>query len=60
VPLGFASTMREVLQIIGEPLESPVAGASIREGSTNGKAWVDFAEPVPALGGMGLRKEVRR
>jgi putative radical SAM enzyme (TIGR03279 family) len=60
VPIGFASSMRDVLQILREPLESQVAGAGVREGSTNGKAWVDFAGSEAALGGMGLRKEVRR
>lgn len=43
VPLAFASTMREVLQIVSEPLESPVAGATVAR-RTNGKAWVDFAQ----------------
>jgi hypothetical protein len=52
--------MRDVLQILREPLESQVAGAGVREGSTNGKAWVDFAGSEATLGGMGLRKEVRR
>jgi len=42
-PLAFASTMREVLQIVSEPLESPVAGATVAERS-NGKAWVDFSQ----------------
>ena len=42
VPLAFASTMSEVLQIVREPLESPVAGATVA-GTTNGKAWVDYA-----------------
>jgi putative radical SAM enzyme (TIGR03279 family) len=42
VPVAFASTMSEVLQIIHEPLESELAGATTAA-STNGKAWVDFA-----------------
>jgi putative radical SAM enzyme (TIGR03279 family) len=44
VPIAFASTMREVLQIIREPLESPVAGATVAQ-RTNGKAWVDYSQP---------------
>jgi NifB/MoaA-like Fe-S oxidoreductase len=43
VPLAFASTLREVLQIVREPLESPVTGATVAE-KTNGKAWVDFSQ----------------
>jgi putative radical SAM enzyme (TIGR03279 family) len=43
VPLAFASTMREVLQSLREPLESPVTGASVAE-KTNGKAWVDYSQ----------------
>lgn len=42
VPIAFASTMREVLQIVREPLESPVFGASTGA-TTNGKAWVDYS-----------------
>ncbi len=42
VPLAFASTMREVLQIVREPLESQVAGAHVGA-TTNGKSWVDYA-----------------
>jgi putative radical SAM enzyme (TIGR03279 family) len=65
VPLAFASTMREVLQILAEPLESPVAGPGVlgaaTAASTNGKAWVDWTLAAPApLGGRGLAKEVRR
>jgi putative radical SAM enzyme (TIGR03279 family) len=41
VPLAFASTLREVLQFVREPLESDVTGASVAA-TTNGKAWVDF------------------
>ncbi|MBI2723821.1 MAG: DUF512 domain-containing protein [Chloroflexi bacterium] len=40
-PLGFASTLREVLQIVAEPLESDIAGAAVSP-VTNGKSWVDF------------------
>ncbi len=41
VPLAFASTLREVLQILDEPLHSDVTGASV--GATaNGKSWVEF------------------
>jgi len=43
VPLAFASTMREVLKIVREPLESTVSGARVAA-TTNGKAWVDFDE----------------
>jgi putative radical SAM enzyme (TIGR03279 family) len=53
VPLAFASTLREVLQIVAEPLESDVTGAGIAA-TTNGKAWVDYAEggaPVAARSG---------
>ncbi len=74
VPLAFASTLREVLQILGEPLESQLTGAAVSEQSTNGKAWVDWSLETPppsfpgkgvgglgsALGGRGLAKEVRR
>jgi putative radical SAM enzyme (TIGR03279 family) len=41
VPLAFATTPREVLQILARPLQSPVAGAAIAA-ATNGKAWVDY------------------
>ena len=43
VPVAFASTLSEVLQIIGEPLESDVVGAITNASSTNGKAWVDYS-----------------
>lgn len=43
VPLAFASTMREVLKIVSEPIESPVSGVRVAA-TTNGKAWVDFEE----------------
>jgi putative radical SAM enzyme (TIGR03279 family) len=43
VPLGFASTPREVLQILDQPLQSLVTGAAVAT-TTNGKAWVDFDE----------------
>jgi putative radical SAM enzyme (TIGR03279 family) len=59
VPLAFASTMREVLQILAEPLESPLTGAASAS-ATNGKAWVDWSDEALALGGRGLAKEVRR
>jgi NifB/MoaA-like Fe-S oxidoreductase len=42
VPIAFATTMREVLQIVREPLESAVSGASTGA-TTNGKAWVDYS-----------------
>jgi len=57
------------LQILAEPLESPLTGAAsagvAKAAATNGKAWVDWSAdssaeaPVP-LGGRGLAKEVRR
>ena len=43
VPLAFATTLREVLQIAAEPLESQLAGATVGA-TTNGKAWVDYSE----------------
>jgi putative radical SAM enzyme (TIGR03279 family) len=43
VPLAFASTPREVLQILDGPLQSPVTGAAVAS-TTNGKAWVDYDE----------------
>lgn len=43
VPLAFATTLREVLQIAAEPLESQLAGATAGA-TTNGKAWVDYSE----------------
>jgi len=45
VRIAFASTMREVLQIAREPLESPVVGA-VTGATTNGKAWVDYSALV--------------
>jgi NifB/MoaA-like Fe-S oxidoreductase len=62
MPLAFASAPGEVLQILAEPLESPLTGAA-SAATTNGKAWVDWsneAEPPMPLGGRGLAKEVRR
>jgi putative radical SAM enzyme (TIGR03279 family) len=41
VPIAFASTMREVLQIVAEPLESDVTGSAVGA-TTNGKSWVEF------------------
>ena len=43
VPLAFVSTPREVLQILDQPLQSPVTGAAVAS-TTNGKAWVDYDE----------------
>jgi len=43
VPIAFATTMREVLTILSEPVESQVMGAVQRSDATNGKAWVDYA-----------------
>jgi putative radical SAM enzyme (TIGR03279 family) len=64
VPLAFASTLREVLQILAEPIESPLTGAvsaGAAKAATNGKSWVDWSDQAPApLGGRGLAKEVRR
>ncbi len=60
VPVAFASTLREVLQIVREPLESQgSAGATVAQ-TTNGKSWVDFDERERPLGGMGLAAEQRR
>jgi putative radical SAM enzyme (TIGR03279 family) len=42
-PLRFATTMRDILQILGEPLESPQEPSPGRAVRTNGKAWVDYA-----------------
>jgi putative radical SAM enzyme (TIGR03279 family) len=42
VPVAFATTMSDVLRILGEPLESGVIGA-VPNAATNGKAWVDYA-----------------
>ena len=48
VPLAFASTLREVLQIVGDPIHSDVTGAEVGA-TTNGKSWVEFdAVRVPA------------
>jgi putative radical SAM enzyme (TIGR03279 family) len=58
VPLAFASTFSEVLQILGEPLESHQPGAAHGR-ATNGKSWVDWSLEAPARGGRGLAKEVR-
>src|SRR5438105_1367356 len=44
VPVAFASTLREVLQIVREPLSSEVIGAQTNASSTNGKAWVNYSE----------------
>ncbi len=41
VPIAFASTMREVLQILREGVSSGVTGADIGA-TTNGKSWVDY------------------
>ncbi len=43
VPVAFASTMREVLQIVSEPLLSEVTGAGVAS-ATNGKSWVDYSK----------------
>lgn len=42
VPLAFASTMSEVLQIVRDRVVSGVTGASAGL-TTNGKSWVDYA-----------------
>lgn len=54
VPLAFASTLREVLQILDEPLESDVTGAGVAR-TSNGKSWVDYEKggvPEAAMAGM--------
>jgi len=43
VPLAFASTLSEALTILGDPVESPVTGATVAH-RTNGKAWVEYDE----------------
>lgn len=58
-PLAFASTMSGVLQILAEPLESPLTGIAAIGERSNGKSWVDWSLEAPALGGRGLAKEVR-
>jgi NifB/MoaA-like Fe-S oxidoreductase len=58
VPLAFASTMSDVLQILTEPLESQQSTVPRPERS-NGKAWVDWTLRTPSPGGRGLAKEVR-
>jgi NifB/MoaA-like Fe-S oxidoreductase len=58
VPLAFASTMSEVLQILGQPIESQQTPGSAHR--SNGKSWVDWQLEAPALGGRGLAKEARR
>ncbi len=47
VPIAFASTLREVLQILDEPLHSDVTGAAVGA-AANGKSWVEFDAAVPA------------
>ena len=54
VPLGFASSMRDVLQILREPLESEVRGAE-PGATTNGKAWVDY-ESIALEGGAAAAR----
>jgi NifB/MoaA-like Fe-S oxidoreductase len=52
VPIGFASTLGEVLQIFREPLDSQVTGA-VAGVTANGKSWVDsdaLAMPVGTEG----------
>ncbi len=49
VPLAFASTLREVLQVLDEPLHSDVTGAGV-VGTANGKSWVEFEGVAPATG----------
>lgn len=42
VPIAFASTMREALQILIEGVSSDVTGA-VTGATTNGKSWVDYS-----------------
>jgi putative radical SAM enzyme (TIGR03279 family) len=49
VPVAFASTLREVLQIVGDPLHSDVTGAGVGA-TTNGKSWVQFDAAGAAAG----------
>jgi putative radical SAM enzyme (TIGR03279 family) len=55
-PVAFASTLGEVLQIVSEPLESPVSGATIGA-TTNGKAWVDYASLAEGGAPQAARQE---
>jgi hypothetical protein len=61
VPVAFASTLGEVLQILVKPLESQLNGGHATGQASNGKSWVDWSLDAPApRGGQGLAKEVRR
>ena len=53
-PVAFASTLREVLQIVGEPVESLVTGAGVKGATTNGKSWVEYG--TPETGGTAKRR----
>jgi putative radical SAM enzyme (TIGR03279 family) len=54
-PIAFASTMREVLQMIREGVSSDVNGAAAGV-TTNGKSWVDYGAME---GGESEREPVR-
>ncbi len=56
MPVAFASTLREVLQIVREPIESDVTGAIPNAANTNGKAWVDYSDLRPAESATNARK----
>lgn len=42
VPLAFASALREVVDVLREPVDSSQLSGAERAGATNGKAWVDY------------------
>ncbi len=50
VPIAFASTMSEVLQIVRDGVVSGVTGASAGA-TTNGKSWVDYDATTATKGG---------
>jgi NifB/MoaA-like Fe-S oxidoreductase len=52
VPIAFASTLGEVLQIFREPLDSQVTGA-VAGVTANGKSWVDFDALAMPVGTEG-------
>jgi putative radical SAM enzyme (TIGR03279 family) len=52
VPIAFASTMSEVLQILRDGVVSGVTGASAGA-TTNGKSWVDYGGGITKGGAVG-------
>jgi hypothetical protein len=47
-PLAFATTMREVVDLLREDAPAELAGASVNGARTNGKSWVDYAATGPS------------